>query len=177
MYVDPHCPQESFLSHHWMKDVTGGQNEWVHRTRMTDMRQVFILSFENGDSAIDLSDRTHRSSFRTAVSYLRRYRWFVNPLQYWLWACALLPLWIQGALCLMGNFRRSENLSLLPFRTIDQKEKQFRWPFPVTSEVLCPATRMLGCNCCCMSYPVSVGPQFISHSGETQFYLPCLPEL
>jgi len=77
----------------------------------------------------------------------------------------------------MRNSRRSEILSLVPFTTIDQKEKQFIWPFPVASEVLCPATRMLGCSCCCVSYPVSIGPQFISHSGESQFYLPCLPEL
>ena len=42
--------------------------------RMTDIRYVFILFFEVGDSAIDWSDRTHRSSFRTTLSYLRRYR-------------------------------------------------------------------------------------------------------
>lgn len=157
-------PQEFFLSHHCIKNMIEEQNEWVHRMRMTDIRYIFILFFENGNNAIDSSDKTHRSPFKTAFIYLRRGRWSLNHLKYWLWGCALFPL-STGCIDFVRNLRRS----VKPF--------QLRWPFPVSSEVLCPGTSMLGCNPCCLPCPVSVGPQFVSRSGETEFYFPCLPEL
>jgi hypothetical protein len=45
------------------------------------------------------------------------------------------------------------------------------WLFSFRSKVLCPGTRKVKHDCCCFLYPMSVGPQFALHSGETQAVL------
>lgn len=127
------------------------------------------------------SGQTHRLSFKTTfISEATDDLWIL-----WNVGCedGNLQLQHRGAedIDFMRNLRKSVILSptlqegeeLL----VKKKSPSNSYPFLVYSEVLCPKAWMLRHSCCWFFlYPMSLGPQFVSRSGETEFYFICLPD-